>query len=388
MVRGSRLSPLAADPRGPGAGVSGELGGRAELRDQEPGTPARLLPTIRLTPGQVAPGRIQLYTAKTGQPVWVPIPPAVDEALQCLRRSDYFFQSYGAVAQDHAISLATLVRWVQRARTTGSVDPLARGGGWRSPVDLTVLHRLVQERPDRTTDELTCTYNREAVTTARVHRSSILRALQRTGYVFKEKADGRRNKIGRVHEERERFREWIAQVDPRRLVFLDESGVNLAMGRSHAWLPRGTELIEPRPMNWGGNLSMVGAMRIDGWLTLGTYWGSITTTRFTAWVARRFVPQLRPEDIVVLDKPRGPQSPARPRADRGGRGRRPVPAAVLAGLQPHRVGLGPDQETDSRRRTPDVAAAAPHRPARTAGGEATALHKSWCAHAGYRYQLK
>ena len=23
------------------------------------------------------------------------------------------------------------------------------------------------------------------------------------------------------------------------------------MGRSHAWLPRGTELIEPRPMNWG-----------------------------------------------------------------------------------------------------------------------------------------
>ena len=26
------------------------------------------------------------------------------------------------------------------------------------------------------------------------------------------------------------------------------------MGRSHAWLPRGTELIEPRPRNWGDNL--------------------------------------------------------------------------------------------------------------------------------------
>ena len=58
----------------------------------------------------------------------------------------------------------------------------------------------------------------------------------------------------RVHAAREAFCRWAQRVDPRRLVFLDESGANLAMGRSHAWLPRGTELIEPRPMNWGANL--------------------------------------------------------------------------------------------------------------------------------------
>jgi hypothetical protein len=39
-------------------------------------------------------------------------------------------------------------------------------------------------------------------------------------------------------------------VDARRLVFLDESGADLAMGRSHAWVQRGEEYIEPRPMNW------------------------------------------------------------------------------------------------------------------------------------------
>jgi hypothetical protein len=52
------------------------------------------------------------------------------------------------------------------------------------------------------------------------------------------------------------------------------------MGRSHAWLPRGTELIERRPMNWGENLTMVGAMRIDGWLTLATGWQAMNTARF------------------------------------------------------------------------------------------------------------
>ncbi len=103
--------------------------------------------------------------------------------------------SYARVAEQFAIGLATLVRWVQRARDTGTVAPFDRGGGWRSPVDLPVLHRLVQERPDRTTDELTRAYNRRVRAGARVHRSSILRALQRSGYVFKKNDADRRNRI-------------------------------------------------------------------------------------------------------------------------------------------------------------------------------------------------
>lgn len=102
---------------------------------------------------------------------------------------------YTDVATTFGISLATLVRWVQRARETGVLDPLDKAGGWHSPVDLPLLHRLVHEKPDRTTDELTRTYNRAAAPKARVHRSSILRALQRTGYVFKKNDRARRNTI-------------------------------------------------------------------------------------------------------------------------------------------------------------------------------------------------
>ena len=73
------------------------------------------------------------------------------------------------------------------------------------------------------------------------------------------------------------------------------------MGRSHAWLLRGTVLVEPRPRNWGDNLTLVGAMRRDRWLTLSTFWGAMNTARFVAWVRRRLVPRLRPGDIVILD---------------------------------------------------------------------------------------
>ena len=104
-----------------------------------------------------------------------------------------------------------------------------------------------------------------------------------------------------VAAERAAFLAWARRVDVRRLVFLDESGANLAMGRSHAWLPRGHELIEPRPMNWGDNLSLVGATRLTGWVTMATGWDAINTSRFVAWVRRRLVPRLRPGDIVVMD---------------------------------------------------------------------------------------
>jgi transposase len=84
-------------------------------------------------------------------------------------------------------------------------------------------------------------------------------------------------------------------------VFVDESGANLAMGRSHAWVRKGDVLVEPRPMNWGDNLTLIGAMRGDRWLTLGTAWQTANADRFVRWVERRLAPKLRPGDIVVLD---------------------------------------------------------------------------------------
>lgn len=97
------------------------------------------------------------------------------------------------------------------------------------------------------------------------------------------------------------FLTWVRRVDPNRLVFLDEAGANIAMGRSHAWVQRGAEYVEARPMNWGDNLTLVGAVRRRGWVTLSTKWRSMTKVRFIEWVRRGLAPRLRRGDIVLLD---------------------------------------------------------------------------------------
>jgi transposase len=93
----------------------------------------------------------------------------------------------------------------------------------------------------------------------------------------------------------------MKHVDAARLVFLDESGANTSMMRSHAWIRRGDELVEPRPANWGINLTMIGAVRLDGWLTLSTFFKTANRERFVRWIRRRLVPKLRAGDIVVMD---------------------------------------------------------------------------------------
>lgn len=63
-------------------------------------------------------------------------------------------------------------------------------------------------------------------------------------------------------------------------MFIDESGMNVRMSRSHAWVKRGTEFIDRIPVNWGKNLTLVGAMRLDGWVALSTMFAT-TNSRHT-----------------------------------------------------------------------------------------------------------
>ena len=104
-----------------------------------------------------------------------------------------------------------------------------------------------------------------------------------------------------VHAKRAAFLKWVRHVDPSRLVFLDEAGANIAMGRSHAWVPRGEEYVESRPMNWGDNLTMIGAIRHDRWVTLSTKWRAMTKARFIRWVRDGLAPRLRRGDVVLMD---------------------------------------------------------------------------------------
>jgi transposase len=100
---------------------------------------------------------------------------------------------------------------------------------------------------------------------------------------------------------RKRWRARQAGVDPRRLVFIDETWVKTNMAPLRGWGPRGQRLIGKAPHGRWRTLTFLAALRADRIEAPCVFDGPINGERFRGYVEQFLVPTLRPRDIVVLD---------------------------------------------------------------------------------------
>ena len=119
------------------------------------------------------------------------------------------------------------------------------------------------------------------------------------------------------------------QVDPDRLVFLDESGLDTRLTRAYARAPAGQRAVGRVP---GGNwrrLTILGAMARDGLVAVMTVAAATSTAVFLAFIESVLIPALRarPGTLVVMDN-LAPHKAACVRAalDRAGLEHRYLPA--------------------------------------------------------------
>jgi transposase len=90
-------------------------------------------------------------------------------------------------------------------------------------------------------------------------------------------------------------------LDPRRLVFLDETWAKTNMTPTHGRCRRGERLIARVPFGHWKTSTFLAALRWDGVSAPAVFDGPINGRSFTAYVEQVLVPTLRPGDIVVLD---------------------------------------------------------------------------------------
>jgi len=105
----------------------------------------------------------------------------------------------------------------------------------------------------------------------------------------------------RVQHARARYRQRIAKLDRRRLKFVDEAGVNLAMTRLYGRAPKGARVVGTVPQNYGDNITLLGALDQQGIQAVMTVNGATDADVFRAYVKQVLGPTLVPGDIVVLD---------------------------------------------------------------------------------------
>jgi DDE superfamily endonuclease len=93
----------------------------------------------------------------------------------------------------------------------------------------------------------------------------------------------------------------VSKMDLRLFKFIDESGVNLAMTRLYGRAPRGERAVGSVPINYGSNITIIGALGVGGLSALMTVDGAADGDVFRAYVNWVLWPSLKPGEVVVMD---------------------------------------------------------------------------------------
>jgi len=90
-------------------------------------------------------------------------------------------------------------------------------------------------------------------------------------------------------------------LDPDRLIFIDETGASTKMARLRGWAVKGQRCRAAVPHGHWKTTTFTAGLRLDGLTAPMLLDGPMHGRAFRAYVAQVLVPELRPGDIVIMD---------------------------------------------------------------------------------------
>jgi len=90
-------------------------------------------------------------------------------------------------------------------------------------------------------------------------------------------------------------------LDPERLVFVDETWASTNMARRQGRSPRGERLRMSVPHGHWKTTTVIAGLRTSGIMAPFVIDGAVDRCVFETWVQKVLLPELRPGDIVVMD---------------------------------------------------------------------------------------
>jgi transposase len=101
-----------------------------------------------------------------------------------------------------------------------------------------------------------------------------------------------------------RRQDWFERqldLDPERLVFIDETWASTKMARTHGRAPKGRRLRMSVPHGHWKTTTFVAGIRTSGLIAPFVLDGPINRDAFEVYVDKVLVPDLKPGDVVIMD---------------------------------------------------------------------------------------
>jgi transposase len=212
-------------------------------------------------------------------------------------------ESIQQLADRFGVSYSFVRQLVRRYEATGTVKPLPHGGGKPPKLDparLNIVRELVEEDNDATLEELRARLAER--TGIEVSIPTMCRLLQKLKLTRKKKTlHASEAGSERVQNLRREYWTTIGEVKLSDLVFIDETGVNLAMTRRYARAKRGKRAYNSCPFDRGRNVTLIGAITCSEVLASFSFSGWTNQETFLVYVRQILAPQLWPGACVVMD---------------------------------------------------------------------------------------
>lgn len=100
---------------------------------------------------------------------------------------------------------------------------------------------------------------------------------------------------------REAWFEGQSELDPERLIFIDESGLSTNMARLRGWAPKGERCRAAIPHGHWKTITFVGGLTLEGFVAPMLLDGPMDGECFVAWVEQMLAPTLQSGQLVVMD---------------------------------------------------------------------------------------
>ena len=207
--------------------------------------------------------------------------------------------SRNAAARRFGVAISTAVLWLQRHQDTGSAAPGKMGG--HKPRKLIGEHRdwlLERTKTDFTLRGLRAELAERGVS---VDYRTVWSFAHDEGLSFKKSvlpAEQLRPKIAR---RREQWKKYQGRIDPRRLVFIDETWAKTNMAPLRGWATKGRRLHAKVPYGHWKTMTFLAALRCDRIDAPCVLDQPINAACFLEYVEQFLLPTLSPGDVVVMD---------------------------------------------------------------------------------------
>ncbi|PNE09544.1 MAG: IS630 family transposase [Beijerinckiaceae bacterium] len=221
-----------------------------------------------------------------------------DRVIDAVRKGA---MSRRAAARRYEISESVAIKWLERVERDGSRAPVGHGGHRASKL---MPHREFLEAARSEKSDITLQALCDRLLSERdvkADTSMMSRFFRRIGVTLKKTLVAREQDRPDISRHRRRWRAYQGLIDPRRLVFIDETWTKTNMTRLRGWAPKGERLVDKVPHGRWKTATFLAALRNDRIEAPCLFDGPINGERFRAYVEQFLTPTLKPGDVVILD---------------------------------------------------------------------------------------